>query len=175
MSSVESVVLGIDPGLSGALAFLNETTDRIEAVYDMPLMDGDRRDEVDFLALVSLVEKHNPRLAVTEDVWGVAGCGAKSSFNFGAAYGCMIGAFRYMRRPPLKMVRPQVWQAAMIGASKDTKAASRSAALCIVENQQAPGAVMLYRGKGRKPDHNRCDAVCIAAYASDTWPHGSGR
>lgn len=166
---MDSVVLGIDPGLSGALAFLDETADRIVAVYDMPLMDGERREEVDFNALVSLVEKHNPRLAVTEDVWGVAGCGAKSSFNFGAAYGCMIGAFRYMRRPPLKMVRPQVWQGWArpdgLDPKADTKAMSRGWAL--IHYPAAP----LVRGKGRKSDHNRCDAVCIAAYASATWPN----
>lgn len=167
-----SVACGIDPGISGALAFLDERANRIVAVYDMPLLQGDRRTEVDFLALVAIVERHSPRVAVTEDVWGVAGCGAKSSFNFGAAYGCLVGAFAYMRRPPLERVRPQVWQGTMFPRAglvekHDSKDASRFTAAYLY-----PDAPTI-RGRGRTPDHNRCDAVLIAAYAALAYPNAS--
>ena len=165
-----SIALGCDPGLSGALAFLDETSGRIVGVHDMPTAEGARGQEVDFLALVAIVERYQPRVAVTEDVWGVAGCGAKSSFTFGAAYGCLIGAFRYMRRPPLQRVRPQTWQSTVfgycdLGDGHDTKRASVFCALKLHPEAD------LIRGKGRKPDHNRSDAVCIAHYAYRVNPN----
>lgn len=168
-----SVVLGVDPGLSGALAFLDEIANRVVAIYDMPLVDGPRSGEVDFLKLVALVEKHDPKIAVTEDVWGFCKNSAASSFTFGASYGCLIGAFAYMRRP-LVRVRPQVWQASTFPLCElvgdyDTKAASRFCAFKLYPD--AP----LIRGNGRKPDHNRCDALLIARYASRLNTTGSVR
>ncbi len=164
-----SIVLGVDPGCTGALAFLDETRNAIVGLYDMPTIDGDRRTEVDFLALVSLVEKYNPRICVTEDCWAWAKNSAQSAFTFGAAYGCLIGAFSYMRRE-LVRVRPQLWQATMfplggLFEKHDTKQAS-----IFVASKLYPTA-QLIRPKARKPNHDRSDALLIAAYASRLYPN----
>ncbi len=164
-----SIVLGCDPGCSGALAFLDECTNRIVGLYDMPAVDGERRTEVDFRALVALVEKHNPRLCVTEDVWAWAKNSAQSAFNFGSAYGCLVGAFGYMRRNLIR-VRPQLWQATMFPLGGLVEQHETKAASVFVASKLYPDA-QLIRPKARKPSHDRSDAVLIAAYGSRVYPN----
>jgi hypothetical protein len=155
-----SVVLGIDPGVSGALAFLDSDRE-LFAVYDMPTVKDNGHTIVDFLALVAIVEKHNPDRAMTEEPWGF-----RANATFAVSYGTLLGAFQYMRRPPLERVHPTVWQAKIFDLAggwldaDDTKEASRQYAASMW------GTEHLFRGKGRKPDDNRCDAACVAYYAA---------
>ena len=166
------IVMGCDPGVTGALAFLDSDAHRLLAVYDMPtFVDENGHRLVDFLALVAIVERHSPDKAMTEEPWGF-----KANATFAVSYGTLLGAFQYMRRPPLLRVHPTVWQKAlladlMVHNGPDTKASSRAYAERACFNQAHWPARMLYRGRGRRPDHNRCDAVCIAHYAA-TCPNG---
>ena len=160
-----SVVAGIDPGLSGAIAFLDECSNRLAGVYDLPLIEGpDGCRNLDERAFEALLEKHCPRLVVMEHVQGFGG--VSSAFKLGATFGALICCVRG-RRFRLEFVRPQTWQASILGCTdrNATKPASILVAALI-----APAAALI-RGKGRKPDHNRADAINIARYASRAYPN----
>lgn len=165
---MSSVCIGVDPGVSGALAFLACDTGLVIEVADMPLYEGPHDREVDTRALGELLNKYHARSITIEDVWGRPGNSAKSLTTFCKAYGALLGTLWYCRLPFVR-VTPQKWQNAMFTrvhlfdqveavGKFDTKAAS-----VFTANYLHPEA-QLIRGKGRKPDHNRADAVCIARY-----------
>jgi hypothetical protein len=164
-----SISIGVDPGISGAICGLEETTGRVAWIVDMPLYEGPRGEEVDTRRLADVLNDARARVIVIEDVHGIPGNGAKSLFNFGRAYGALLGTLHYLRMP-FHRVRPQVWQGTMfpragLTEQHNTKEASRFTALKLFP--QAP----LIRGRGKKPDHNRSDATLIAAYASLSYPN----
>jgi crossover junction endodeoxyribonuclease RuvC len=159
------MVMGCDPGVTGALAFLDTRTGRIVGVHDMPLADDEDHTLVDFNALVALVESYQPDVAMTEAVWGF-----KANATFAVSYGCLLGAFQYMRRPPLQKVRPQVWQGATFPLAGITEQHDTKKASIFVASKLHPEANLI-RGRGRKPDHNLADAVLIAHYACAMKPN----
>ena len=75
-------ILGIDPGLSGALALLNG--DELH-VLDMPVAEVRGKRVIDAARLAHLVQRgfpYMPNHVVLEHVQGVQGSGATSAFNF---------------------------------------------------------------------------------------------
>src|SRR4051812_25662236 len=102
--------LGIDPGLSGALAFIGEDGSGA-SVYPMPLMCHEGQDELDALAFEDLLAAHDPRLVAIERVQGFGG--PSGAAKLGQSLGGLIvtailGRFR------LERVRPQAWQRVML-------------------------------------------------------------
>lgn len=169
MTAVRSVVMGCDPGLSGACAALDETTNQIIAVYDMPLLTPDctGQAELNSDAFAEILERHDPRLIMLELVQGFGY--ASSGFKLGASYGGIIvraAASRFR----LERVRPRTWQKLLprVMLGDDTKAASIDWA-----TKQHPEANLIRRGK--KPCHDRADAVNLAVFGSLTYPIGKGR
>ena len=114
-----SVVIGIDPGLSGAIAIL-DAKDWSLVVHDMPTLRtgvGSKR-ELDLLALTSLLPL-NVRQTVVEKVHAMPGQGVTSMFNFGMGYGALLGLIAAFEHPHSK-VTPQRWKKDMgVTASKD--------------------------------------------------------
>ena len=97
-------VVGIDPGLSGAVAVLAHG----EVVcFDMPTIEvrGKRRVSARHLADL-LVDIGPVEMVVVEDVQGVQGSGATSAFAFGRGCGVIEGILAALERPT-KFVRPQ--------------------------------------------------------------------
>ena len=90
-----SVILGIDPGLGGALAFLDDAGG-ID-VIDMPtlqLFRGRRkRRELDLSALARLIDDRATSIghAFIELASARPGQGVASMFNFGRTYGATLG------------------------------------------------------------------------------------
>ena len=83
---MESIVLGVDPGLKGALAWLNMSGDLIR-VEDMPVIDGNVNGP--YLAL--LLRQDELDLAVVERVHSMPKQGVASTFKFGVGYGTVLG------------------------------------------------------------------------------------
>ena len=159
---MSSVCIGVDPGVSGALAFLACDTGLVIEVADMPLYEGPHDREVDTRALGELLNKYHARSITIEDVWGRPGNSAKSLTTFCKAYGALLGTLWYCRLPFVR-VTPQKWQGPMFALAglteqHDTKLSSVFAAGYLHPEAQ------LIRGKGRKPDHNRSDSVLIARF-----------
>src|SRR5690606_25125105 len=83
----EHCILGVDPGLSVAVAFYFPTRQELIGVDDMPLAAG----EIDAAALARRIEQMGPTMAVVEQVGAMPKQGVASTFRFGAAYGAVCG------------------------------------------------------------------------------------
>jgi crossover junction endodeoxyribonuclease RuvC len=116
------VILGIDPGLNGALAFFDVSAGRIEVV-DMPTIAAGTNSKrvVDEAALASCVEAYRGILdhAYVERVGAMPGQGVTSMFSFGRSFGVALGVLAAFR-VPVTLVQPQRWKAALsVPAAKD--------------------------------------------------------
>src|SRR5262249_1477899 len=155
--SQAQVFLGIDPGVSGGLAFLVPDAGRI-AVEDMPTVSGG----VDAVTLANRIRTFAPNVAAVENVHSMPGQGVSSVFKFGQAQGVVLGVLATLQIP-VHLVAPITWKKHFrLGADKE---------------QARALALRLFPACGehfsRKTDHNRAEAALIAKFAADTI--GGGR
>jgi crossover junction endodeoxyribonuclease RuvC len=118
-------ILGIDPGLSGALVIL-EDCQPIEWMR-MPTYIVGKSNRVNGAAVASFINKSKIDRAVIELVHSFPGQGVTSMFTFGHACGTIMGVLSALEIP-VSVITPQEWKkrAGLIGKDKD---ASRSKAL----------------------------------------------
>lgn len=116
------LVCGVDPGLSGALAFLDSETMRIAAMITMPAMKlgkakGSKR-EISARTLVVELEREILSLGLTvshvylERVQSSPQMGVTSAFQFGRGYGAVEGVIAALGWP-LEYVTPNKWKTAL--------------------------------------------------------------
>jgi Holliday junction resolvasome RuvABC endonuclease subunit len=151
---------GIDPGLTGALAFLN-TTDATLSIYDMPtvkVITGDStrtRMEPEKLSFIFGFEK--PDAVLIEKVHSTPNDGHVGAFTFGKATGLVIGVMCGMAIP-WSETTPGKWKKDMrVPADKD-KAVT-------VATRLFPACKRFWT---RKMDHGRAEAALIALYLAIT-------
>jgi len=146
--------LGIDPGLTGALALL---TPLEVAVFDMPTIEVRGKRRIDLPALRDiLVDDVGPvDLVIVEQVQGVQGSGATSAFNFGYGAGAIEAMLVTLERP-VQYVTPQRWTQAL-GVGSD-KGLHRQTAARLFPHQAA-----LFK---RVKDDGRADAALLAWWGS---------
>jgi len=148
----EVCICGIDPGLSGAIAFYFPSHPERVAVEDMPLADG----EVSTPLLAEMIVSFQPSLAVIERVSAMPGQGVVSMFNFGRAYGDVRGCIGALAIP-IQYVTPGKWKKHyQLGADKEE---CRGRAL-----QLFPSCAEHFK---RKKDHGRGEAALIAKYGAE--------
>ena len=141
-------ILGIDPGVSGALAVYYPDHPMIIAIHDMPV-DG---KAIDGYELTKIISQYNPEVAFIEAVHSFSGQGVSSSFNFGCSYGVARGVVAACGIPTT-LVSPQKWKREL-ELSKD-------------KNQSLEMARMLWPDSDkfkRKKDDGRAEAALIAMY-----------
>ena len=143
------IVIGIDPGISGAIAVLfGDGT--LASVHDMPTLKVGTKQQVDAAALAGLIPTCH---AFVERSQAMPGQGVTSMFNYGRSYGVIIGILATLGIP-YEEVAPQTWKAVMMkGASKE-KGASIA-----VASKLFPHVDLL-----RSKDHGKSDALLIAEY-----------
>jgi hypothetical protein len=108
--------IGIDPGLSGGIAFVPETG--TPWAFKMPETD---RDLIDLLSdAISL----HAATALLELVHSSPQMGVKSAFTFGEGYGRLQATLTALR-VPYERIRPQAWQKAMGCLTKGDKNVSK--------------------------------------------------
>lgn len=155
------VLLGIDPGLAGALAIVSAPLAmRVElvAVIDVPVTDNRR---VDALKVMDFIGAQKPDRVVIERAQSMPfelhgrKQGGSSGFNYGRAVGYLECAVIGMTGRPPKLIEATGWKK-YHGLLKMDKEASRQKALALFP---AAGAYL-----ARKMDHNRAEAILIAAY-----------
>ena len=148
----EVCILGVDPGLSGAIAFYFPSRPERVAVEDMPLADG----EISAPLLAEMIVSFQPALAVIERVSAMPGQGVVSMFNFGRAYGDVRGVIGALA-VPVHYVTPGKWKKHyQLGADKEE---CRGRAL-----QLFPSCADHFK---RKKDHGRAEAALIAKYGAE--------
>ncbi len=148
-----------DPGTSGAGAFYFTAHRDTVSVEDTPLADG----RVDGATLARRIEIMRPDLAIIERVGAMPGQGVSSMFNFGAAYGTVIGVVSALKIP-VHFVTPAKWKK-HFGLSAD-KEEARARAL-----QLWPGRAEMF---ARKKDHGRAEAALLALYAAEVIVGSNG-
>ena len=88
-------VIGIDPGLSGAIAIL--TDKKVLGLFDMPVMAEGKKNkrQLNSAQLVNIIHQNiieNEETAVVvEQVNAMPGQGVTSMFNFGQTFGASKG------------------------------------------------------------------------------------
>ena len=153
-----SRVIGIDPGLSGAVAVLYGDTLR---VVDMPTMTVERNGKAkrqvsaSELAEIIYIMKNDDCHVYCERVGAMAGQGVTSVFSFGRSFGMIEGILAAFKLP-VTYVAPATWVKAVgRGQGKD---ASRARAMELFPNNQTDFK--------RVKDDGRADAALIAYWGS---------
>jgi len=148
------MILGIDPGASGALAFFNLEAGTLEIV-DMPTVQVKRgaklKNEISPQMLAAIVGARKPIVAIIEKVGAMPGQGSSSMFQFGRGVGMVEGVLAALH-VPTDYVTPQQWQKA-VGA-RDGKDGNRQRAA-----ELFPAYAHLF---ARKKDDGRADAALMA-------------
>ena len=155
-------VVGIDPGLSGAIAVLKEK--KVLALFDMPVMSEGKKNknQLNSAQLVNILKeniKNDEDIAVVvEQVNAMPGQGVTSMFNFGQTFGAIKGVCAALNLP-IVFVRPSKWKKhfELINSSKDSSRTKVIEMYPSLSNQLA-----------RKKDVNKSDAILIARFYSET-------
>ena len=155
-------IIGIDPGLSGAIAILENN--KVLNIFDMPVMSEGKKNkrQLNSAFLVSLlkdnIDKDDEVAVVVEQVNAMPGQGVTSMFNFGQTFGAIKGVCAALGLP-IFFVRPSKWKKhfELINSSKDS---SRTKAI-----EMYPS---LSNDLSKKKDVNKSDAILIARFFSET-------
>tara|TARA_B100000886_G_scaffold54240_1_gene33295 strand:+ start:4862 stop:5356 length:495 start_codon:yes stop_codon:yes gene_type:complete len=155
-------IIGIDPGLSGAIAVLEDK--RVLSIFDMPVMAEGKKNkkQLNSAQLVNIL-KENTKISedvavVVEQVNAMPGQGVTSMFNFGQTFGAIKGVCAALSLP-IFFVRPSKWKKhfELINSAKD---ASRTKVI-----EMYPS---LSNQLTKKRDVNKSDAILIARFYSET-------
>ena len=155
-------IIGIDPGLSGAIAILEDK--KVFSVSDMPVMAEGKKNkrQLNSAQLVNII-RENTNLkediaVVVEQVNAMPGQGVTSMFNFGQTFGAIKGICAALGLP-IFFVRPSKWKKHfnLINSSKDS---SRTKVIEMYPSLSSQLA--------KKKDVNKSDAILIARYYCDT-------
>lgn len=151
----KSVILGIDPGKSGAWAAVSEYA----TAHPFPLAGK----EVDFRGLTGLWNElfggGYDLFAVIEKPVAMPKMGKPSLLNYGRTCGILEGILIGLAIP-FERVAPQTWKKVMLqGLNKKEKGSS-----IIAAQRLFPKVSLLRTGKCRKQDDNMAEALLIAEY-----------
>ena len=159
------LVIGIDPGISGAICFLKNG--RIIDVIEMPTMTEGKKNKKqvngsqifnEISERFQKLDKNNIRVVI-EQVSAMPGQGVTSMFNFGQSFGILKGICAAMQLP-IFFVRPAKWKKYfnLINSEKD---ASRTRAIEIFPYFSSQ--------LSKKKDSNKADAILIASFYHETY------
>ena len=159
------LIIGIDPGISGAICFFEKG--EIKDVIDMPVMAEGKKNKKQingsqiFNEISSRIKDYkteNVNVAI-EQVSAMPGQGVTSMFNFGQTFGAIKGICAALGLP-IFFVRPAKWKKHfdLINSSKD---ASRTKAI-----EMYPS---LSDQLSKKKDVNKSDAILLASFFFETY------
>ena len=147
------MIVGIDPGISGALAWLSDDGHLISTM-DMPVIEVHGKKKVSPQILASELAFRRPILAVIEDASAMPGQGVSSMFGFGYSAGILAGVCAGLGIPTV-LYRPAVWKRAA-GVPADKGAARQMA------QRLWPGS----RDFDRVKDDGRAEAALMARWVA---------
>lgn len=152
------ISIGIDPGLTGAIAIMYGPNDY--EVADIPIMARGKgkskvKNQVNAIALRDILSPFStPETYVCvylERISAMPGQGVASMFSMGDTWGCIRGVLHTLEIPT-EIITPQSWKR-FYKLGKD-KEIVRAKAI-----ELFPAASL-----SRKSDHNRAEALLIANY-----------
>src|SRR6266700_4929224 len=174
------LICGIDPGLDGALAFIDSASLRIVAMIGMPTLTlgkskGTKR-EISARSLVVEIERELDQpmpLSVDqvfiERVASSPQMGVTSAFQFGRGYGIIEGVLAALEWP-VEYVSPRVWKTALhVPAQKD----DARARACQLLPRDAELWTPRRKVMDQKQASGRAEAALIALYGVRVMGAGS--
>lgn len=168
------IVVGVDPGLHGAIAVYDAAKDKLLRLVDVPsystLVSNKVRTKLDVSGLLHEVGfirlEYAPALVVMEQVGGRPKQSASGGFSFGwvagAIYTAFIG-FRFRVEP----VTPPVWKKAMRAPKLDKAIGARA-------DELFPNHKELWRGPRGAVLHDRAEAAMLAKYGAERFGGRNG-
>lgn len=158
-------ILGVDPGLHGALAVIGaDYADVTDVPTNVRRVNNKDKNQIDPYRLAVWLEIHRPRImfAVIEQVGTMPSQGVTSAFNFGFTTGVLHGLVAACGIP-IRTVSPQVWKRkfGLLGQDKD---ASRGEA-----SRRFPKHAHLWP---LKKHDGRAEAILLALYGQ-MWENNS--
>ncbi|HEX2578640.1 MAG TPA: hypothetical protein VHK88_20015 [Aquihabitans sp.] len=148
------LIVGVDPGGTGAIAFLDVRTGDLVDVHDMPAHGGIVSAPLAADLLQRMAFQYG-RLVIAwvEDVHSMPKQGVASSFKFGRAFGTIIGVLGGAR-VPVEYVTPAVWK--RTAGLKADKGMSRRRAIELWPDHSTAFA--------RVKDDGRAEAALVARH-----------
>ena len=155
-------IIGIDPGLSGAIAILENN--KVLSIFEIPVMSEGKKNkrQLNSAQLVKLlkdnISENEEVSVVVEQVNAMPGQGVTCMFNFGQTFGAIKGVCAALELP-IFFVRPSKWKKhfELINSPKDS---SRTKAIEMYPSLSSQLA--------KKKDVNKSDAILIARFYSET-------
>ena len=150
-------VLGIDPGVSGAVVIINVNGDaaaQLVAAIEVPLTGVKAKRRVDVIALRDWIAQHTPQHAFIERAQAMPRQGRSSGFAYGRCTGA-LEAVIVCAGVPMTIVEPALWKK-FHGLRGGDKESGRQRAMQLFPTAHAELA--------RKKDHGKGDAMLIALY-----------
>lgn len=154
------MIVGIDPGLGGALVTLGSNSDT-PFFYDTPILKIGKRKDYDILEMKRILFSINPLSCVDgchvflEKVHAMPQNGSIGNFRLGYGFGIWLALIVGVGLP-YTLVIPQRWKKTLMDGMGKEKDASRQRAM-----QLFPKAVDKLN---LKKHHGRADALLIAAF-----------
>jgi len=159
------LIIGIDPGISGALCFFEDG--KVEEMLEMPVMAEGKKNkrQINGPQLYNEISKRVNKfqkkdvIVIIEQVSAMPKQGVTSMFNFGQSFGVLKGICSAMQLS-MHFVRPAKWKK-YFNLIKTEKDASRTKVIEIfpyVSSQLS-----------KKKDSNKADAVLIASFFYNTY------
>ena len=165
------VILGIDPGLTGAVAILNAQGVSMMDALRTPTLKATKRGqktEYDLPGMRNILLHHDPLLVGIEKVHSMPHDGHSSAFRFGQGYGLWLGLLAGLGIPFVELP-PQRWQSRMLAGHP--RGAQTKISAVKVSQGLWPDIPIHY-----KADWGMADAALIGEYARryHLEPHTSG-
>ena len=159
------LIIGIDPGISGAICFFEEG--QVKEIIDIPTMAEGKKNKRqingpqiynEISLRINKLKKKDIVVAI-EQISAMPGQGVTSMFNFGQSFGVLKGICSAMQLS-MHFVRPAKWKK-YFGLIKTEKDASRTKVIEIFPYISAQ--------LSKKKDSNKADAVLIASFFYNTY------
>lgn len=159
------VIVGIDPGLKGALVAI-ESGRKVLFSHPMPLIGGKEIDLAEVRALLVSAKERAERLqvpvtVVLEKVRSRPGQGVVSMFTFGRGLGMIEGLVAGLSMP-IQQVTPQAW-VKELHEGIDQKLSAKARSMLVVRRLY-PDLNLLATPRSKKLHDGLIDAALIATY-----------
>lgn len=167
---MSGLVIGVDPGASGAIALYDGTTRRLVSVEDIPVWHvligktkKKRLDPIEINERIAMLKLMGAELVVIEAVGGRPGQAAAAAFSFGYSVGLLYMAC-VAAKIPIETTPPGTWKRVMrVPGKKDDGgegAVQRAGELF-------PDMAHLFRGDRGGAKHDRAEAALLAKFGAD--------
>ena len=159
------LIIGIDPGISGAICFFENG--EVKEILDIPNMAEGKKNkrQINGPQIYNEISKRIINISkkevvvVIEQVAAMPGQGVTSMFNFGQSFGVLKGICSAMQLS-MHFVRPAKWKK-YFNLIKTKKDASRTKVIEIFP--------YISSQLSRKKDSNKADAILIASFYNNTY------